>query len=257
MFPRFLVLAAAALVLASPGRAGAAKVVGRVVVSESFRRQLADAESKGPALVKGGYWNEPNAVRDVEPPYVSPATDLGIALSLEGAPAPKADPPTEVNVRAGAMEKRVIVVRPGTNVKFKVLDPIDHELYVPGVDWFRPERQSRGSFRLIEFAKEGVFEVRCRLVPHLRAWVVVAPATHVLPADAGGAFSLDGLVPGKYVLRVFHGGAWVKEHKFEIASERGDVPVEVKLEAAGAAGAEAKPAQAEADKGPQDKPTDR
>jgi hypothetical protein len=255
MLPRFLVLAAA-LALACPGRAEAAKVVGKVVVTESFRRALSDSESKAQALVKGGYWNEPNAVRDVEPPYVSTSSDLGIALVLDGAPAPKVGEPVEVNVRAGGVEKRVIIVPPGTNVKFKSLDPFDHELYIPNVDWFPPEKQSRGSFRMIEFAKEGVFEVRCRLMPHLRAWVVVTPATHVLSADEGGSFSLDGLLPGKYTLRVFHNGAWVKEQKFEIVNERGDFPVEVKLEAPGADAAGAKPAQPEAAEEPK-KPTNR
>jgi hypothetical protein len=56
-------------------------------------------------------------------------------------------------------------------------------------------------------------------------------------------------MPGKYSIRVFHNGAWLKDQKFEIASERGDVPVEVKLEAPGAAGAGAKPTQPETDKG--------
>jgi hypothetical protein len=235
MFPRFLILAAVALSVALAGRAEAAKVVGKVVVTEQFRRALADAELKSQAGAKSGYWNEPNAVRDIDPPAVAPDADLGIALILEGAPAPKAGEPVEANIRAGNLEKRVIIVRPGTNVKFRSIDPFDHELYVPNMDWFPPEKQSRGAFRMIEFAKEGIFEVRCRLMPHMKAWIVVTPATYILSADANGSFSVDGLQPGKYTIRVFHNGAWLADQKLEIANERGDVPVEVKLDVPSAA----------------------
>jgi hypothetical protein len=235
MVPRFLALAAVALTLALSGRADAAKLVGKVVVSDSFRRALADAELKSQGGLKSGYWNEPNAVRDVDPPSVALDSDVGIAVVKDGAPAPKPSDPVEANLRAGGLEKKVIVIRPGTTVKFRSVDPFDHELYVQNTDWFPPEKQARGAFRMIEFAKEGIFEVRCRLMPHLRAWVVVTSATFVLSADAGGSFSLDGLEPGKYTLRVFQGGSWVAEQKFEVVNERGDVPVEVKLDSPSAA----------------------
>jgi len=257
MFPRFLILAVFALALAISGRADAAKVVGKVVVTEPFRRALADAELKDANSVKAGYWNEQNAVRDIEPPFVALDADIGVALVLEGASAPKTGDPVEANLRAGGLEKRVVVVRPGTNVKFRSIDPFDHELYVPNADWFPPEKQSRGAFRMIEFAKEGVFEVRCRLMPHFRAWIVVTSATYVLPTDPNGSFSLDGLQPGKYTLRVFHGGKWVAEQKFEIANERGDVPLEVKLDvpsaAPAAAGAPA-PTETKASEEPKQEP---
>ena len=236
MSPRFLIPAALALSLAVGARAEAAKVVGKITVTDQFRRELVDQEVKSPVAVKPGYWNEPNAIRNIEPPFVLPSSDLGVVLIREGAPAPKPDEPVEVDVRAGGLAKNVVVVRPGTAIKFRSVDPFDHELYVPALDDFKAEKQSRGSFRTIEFAREGVYEVRCQLTPHFQGWIVVTNATFVLPADAGGSFSMDGLAIGKYVLRVFFRGKWIHEQKFEIVNERGDFPVEVKIDKASAPG---------------------
>ncbi|MCK9459765.1 MAG: hypothetical protein M0R80_09020 [Proteobacteria bacterium] len=255
MFPRVLISAVLLLSLAIGARAEAAKVVGKIAVTDQFRQALVDEDAKAPTAVKPGYWNEPNAVRNVEPPFVVPKTDLGIVLIREGAPPPKAEP-VEVDVRAGGLDKDVVVVRPGAAVKFRGVDPFDHELYVPGFDDFKPEKQSRGSFRTIEFAREGVYEVRCRLMPHFRGWIVVTNATFVLSADGSGGFSQDGLAVGDYTLRVFFRGKWVHEQKIKIESERGDVPVEVKLDKAPAPGkAPAAPAKAPAE--PAKKPTGR
>jgi plastocyanin len=230
MSPRFLIPAAIALSLAVGARAEAAKIVGKVTVTDQFRRALVDEDAASPTAVKPGYWSEPNAVRDVEPPFVVPSSDLGIVMIREGAPPPKPDDTTEVDVRAGGLDKNVVVVRPGTAVKFRSVDPFDHELYVPDFDDFKPEKQSRGAFRTIEFAREGVYEVRCRMMPHFRGWIVVSSATFVIHADASGGFSVDGLAIGKYTLRVFFRGKWILDQKIEIQSDRGEVPVEVKID---------------------------
>ena len=245
MSPRFLIPAALALSLAVGAQAEAAKVVGKLTVTDKFRRALADEDAKAPVATKPGYWNEPNAVRDVEPPFVVPSSDLGIVLIRDGAPPPKPDEPTEVDVRAGGLGKNVVVVRPGTAVKFRSVDPFDHSLYVPALDDFKPEKQSRGAFRTIEFAREGVYEVRCQLVPHFRGWIVVTAATFVLKADASGGFSMDGLAVGDYTLRVFFRGKWILEQKFKIENERGDFPVEVKIDKAAVGAAPAAPTKAE------------
>jgi plastocyanin len=256
MSPRFLIPAAIALSLAVGARAEAAKVVGKITVTDDFRRALVDQDAKAPTAVKPGYWSEPNAVRDVEPPFVSPASDLGVVLIREGAPAPKPDEAVEVEVKAGGLAKNVVVVRPGTAVKFRSVDPFDHELYVPAFDDFKPEKQSRGAFRTIEFAREGVYEVRCRLMPHFHGWVVVTASTFVLPTEANGTFSMDGLAVGKYTLRIFFRGKWIHEQSFTIENERGDFPVEVKIDKAQAAGS-APAAPSKAAEEPAKKPAGR
>lgn len=261
MSPRSFIPAAVALSIALGGSAEAAKVVGKITVTAAFRQALADEESKAAGQLRSGYWNEPNSVRDVEPPYVDPSSDFGIALFPDGSIAGKPDDLTEVDVRAGGLDRNVVVVRPGTAVKFRSVDPFDHELYVESFDDFKPEKQSRGSFRTIEFASEGVYEVRCRLMPHFRGWVVVTKAPFVIKADAAGAFSQDGLAPGKYTLRVFFRGRWIAEQKLEIDSERGDFPVEVKIDVpkapGGAPAAAAPPAPPAAPAETPKKPKDR
>ena len=139
--------------VASP--AAATKVNGKVVVAKELREALADKESKERDPRYSGYWNEPNGVRQVEPPAIDPSTDLAVVVFKEGAPAPKADEVTSVKVHTGAMEKNVVVIRPGTRVKFLSVDPFDHSLYSPELETFGPEKQSRKAFRPIDFAAEG------------------------------------------------------------------------------------------------------
>ena len=93
---------------------------------------------------------------------------------------------------------------------------------------FPPERQSRNAFRPIDFPKEGVFEIHCKLFSHFKGWIVVTKSTDVLTVDTKGAFTLEEMEPGKYTIKVSHRGAWIHEKSFEITKER-EIQVEINL----------------------------
>jgi plastocyanin len=219
----------------------ATKVTGKIVVTREFREALDSAAKKneeGPQAAS--YWNEPNGLLPVEPPRVDPAADLGVVLFQEGAPAPAPDSVATVPVRAARLEKSVVVVRPGSTLRFNNVDPFDHELYSPTVEAFKPERQAKGAFRPIEFKAEGTYEVRCKMMPHFLGWVVAVPATLVLALNKAGEFALEDLAPGKYTIRIFHGGAWVHEESFVVEDKR-EQEFEFKLTAGKDAQAASKP----------------
>ena len=46
--------------------------------------------------------------------------------------------------------------------------------------------------------------------PWERAWIYVSPHPYIAITDANGAFKIDAIPPGRYVLRVWHEG-WVLE----------------------------------------------
>jgi hypothetical protein len=225
------VISAVAAVLLAATPALATKVVGKILVTKEFREALADpAESEDDQRLRG-YWNEPNGMIPVQPPRVDPSRDLGVVVFKEGAKPPAPDKLATVKVRTGGLEKNVVVTRPKSTIRLRSIDPFDHELFSPELDSFRPERQAKNAFRPIEFPKEGVYHIRCKLMPHFNAYVLVTSATLVLEVDVKGNFTLDEVEPGSYTLKVFHGGKWVHEQKFEVSDEgkKKDVRLEVKL----------------------------
>ncbi len=207
----------------------AAKVQGKIVVTKELRESLSELDGKNRKAASTGYWNEPNGVIQVDPPFVNPSRDLGVVLIKDGAADRGPDDVLTVKVLAGSLEKNLVIIEPGTRIKFVSIDPYDHELYSPGMKNFLPEKQSRNAFRPIDFPKEGVFEVRCKLFSHFKAWIVVTKSTDVLKVDAKGAFTLEDMELGKYTIKVSHRGAWIHEQSFEIEKERGEIKMEIKL----------------------------
>ncbi len=226
---RFVAFVAILAFCLSDNPTHAAKVQGKVVVTKELRESLSKLEEKNRTAVTTGYWNEPNGVIQVDPPFVNPSRDLGVVLIKEGAADPGPDDVLTVKVLMSSLEKNLVVIAPGTRIKFVSVDPYDHELYSPGMKNFLPEKQSRNAFRPIDFPKEGVYEVHCKLFSHFKAWIVVTKSTDVLDVDAKGAFTLEDMELGKYTIKVSHRGAWIHEQSFEIEKERGETQVEIKL----------------------------
>lgn len=224
-----IVVAALAMLIATP--AAAVKVVGKIVITREFRESL--AETDGPAKDERlkGYWNEPNGLIPVQPPRVDASKDLGVVIFREGADPPGPDKLSTIEVRASGLERNVIVTRPKSTIRLRSVDPFDHELYSPDLDSFRPERQAKDAFRPIEFSREGVYHIRCKLMPHFNAYVLVTNATLIAKLDRRGNFTIEDAEPGKYVVKVFHRGKWIHEQGFEIKDEKKqkDVRLEIKL----------------------------
>jgi hypothetical protein len=208
--------------------AQATKLVGKVVVTPEFRASLAKAES----LKRDGnhdyYWKIPNGFVSELPPRVRLSSDISLLMFKEGADSPKPDALATVKVHVGSLEKQVIATRPGSTIKFRNVDPFDHELYSPQMPSFKPEHQSNGAFRPVEFPTEGVFEVKCKLVPDFSAYIVVTNATNIIPLARDGSISVENLDPGNYSVKVFHGGKWVHTQSIVIDSN-GTFNLQIKL----------------------------
>lgn len=227
---RHTALMALIIAFSIPSLASATKLNGKIVVTKELREALADKESKARDPKLSGYWNEPNGVHQVAPPKVDPSSDLGIVIYREGAKAPEADKVKSVKVHTGSLEKNVVVIRPGTRIKFVSVDPYDHSLYSPELEAFGPEKQSRKAFRPIDFKDKGIYSVRCELLTNFEGWIVVSPATYVVEASSNGSFTMEDMEPGKYKIKVFLEGEWIHEQEFEIPEKGKEAKVEVKLE---------------------------
>jgi hypothetical protein len=130
--------------------AWAAKVTGRVIVSEAFREALAGSDKDDANTAKSYYWNQPNGIIGVTPPPVRPTSDLALVAFKEGAPPKGPDDISSVEVRTGSLARNVVVTRPGSTIRFINVSPFNHELYSPQLSSFKPEVQSTKAFRAIE-----------------------------------------------------------------------------------------------------------
>lgn len=207
-----------------------AGVAGKVIVTREFLDSVAEKQKNQEGAAKLYYWNEPNGISPVRPPLVDPKNDIGMVLIPKGNVNSKPEDRTTVQVRAGGMEPGVVVTRPGSSIRFKNIDSFEHELYVPNMGKFQPELQSKGADRDIEFSEEGIFEVRCKRIPHFRAYVVVVKSGIPVKLEKDGGYSAGNLEPGDYSVKVFHGGAWVHSDSLAIPEgHKKDVKVDIRL----------------------------
>lgn len=206
----------------------AGKVTGKVVVSSKLHEQV--AAKKKEAAKNTYYWNIENGVLPVRSQKINPAKDIAVVVFNADANDTEPFKMVSIKVHAGALERNVVATRPGSTIRFRNVDPMDHELYCPDMTNFEPERQSKGSYRPIRFENEGIFEVRCKLVPHFIGYVVVKKGVRVIPVNRDGTFSLSDLKAGKYTLKVFLDGEWIHKQSFKVTDDRRrEVKLQVQL----------------------------
>lgn len=222
-----LLLTGVVSLLASPA-VGAAKLNGQIQVTKAFINELAKVEKNRADSPRAHYWNEPNGMAPVRPPDIDLTSDVAVILQKDDALVTSPDELKTVRVHAGAMESRVVVTRPKSTIRFRNVDPFDHKLYSPQLSSFRPEQQSNGSFRPIEFPEEGIFEIRCKLFPHFKAFVVVTKATTIVPVKADGTFAVADLEPGNYSLKVFYEGKWIEKRSFKADNREVKLSIDLK-----------------------------
>jgi len=61
-----------------------------------------------------------------------------------------------------------------------------------------------GTSQKVRFTRPGVVRVFCNIHPTMSAVIVVAPTPYIGISGKGGSFSISGVEPGSYRLRVFH-----------------------------------------------------
>ncbi len=154
--------------------------------------------------------------------------------------------PLRVVVAGGRTTPVTLVVAEGQQILFENQDPFPHKLYDTGKGGLIPGETPPSKSRTWTPPAAGKYEIRDKLAPSVRSWIVVEPRT-VLVAypDRKGDFGID-LEPGKYKLRGYFNGEPVgTEQEIVVgASEQllkaplvvGEVPAAATPGAAAAAG---------------------
>jgi len=209
-------------------QASAGDFQGKLVLNPSFIQTL-EKEAEASDNSVDFYWNEPNGILSVAPPTVDFPMDMAVVLV---PPSPTVAPPDElvtVLIKNADLEKDVIVVHKGTNVRFRNEEPFVHELFSPQIPDFKPEMQSTNAVRQVTFDNLGIFEIRCKRMPHFLSYVVVVATPFVAKLTEQGEFSFTNLTPGEYTLQVFYQGKWIHELKVNVEDKKtGPITVELK-----------------------------
>ena len=114
--------------------------------------------------------------------------------------------PLRVVVAGGRTTPVTLVVAEGQQILFENLDPFPHKLYDTGKGGLIAGETPPSKSRTWTPPAAGKYEIRDKLAPSVRSWIVVEPrAVQVAYPDRRGDFAID-LEPGKYKLRGYFNG---------------------------------------------------
>ena len=121
----------------------------------------------------------------------------------------KAPTPGPQTVRVLQKGKRfsphVSVIGVGSTVDWPNLDPIFHNAFSNFAGQpFDTGLYPPGGTQRTRFMREGVVRVFCNIHSSMSAVIVVSPTPWFTASGRDGTFSLDGVPPGEYTLKVWH-----------------------------------------------------
>jgi len=132
--------------------------------------------------------------------------ELAIAALGDG---PRPTGTVTMHVSGGRTTPVTVVVAEGQNVQFVNHDPFPHTLYsvTEGGGSMAPEKTAKDKQRTWKPPKAGVYEIRDKMFPSVRSWIVVEPKVvgFGTPINAN-EFVVPDLPPGSYELRAYFSG---------------------------------------------------
>jgi plastocyanin len=101
----------------------------------------------------------------------------------------------------------VVVVSPGSEVRFLNSDPLMHNVFGPGIRdgaVFDLGTYPQGLYGSWTFQREGLHYVLCHIHPEMVAYVVVTESPFHAVTNGDGTFSIDEVPPGLYDVTLWH-----------------------------------------------------
>ena len=158
-----------------------------------------------------------NGFKEVLSDRVEAARELAVVLTGEGEPS--LGERQEVLFSGGGLMPATVVIRQGSTIYLRNEDEVAHELLAQGLDGFSAEATSPKAARSINLKSAGNWPLRDTLVTHLRGHLhVVADLIAVAKVAPNGKYVFEGINPGSYTLRVFHGPNEIASQQVEVGA---------------------------------------
>jgi plastocyanin len=135
------------------------------------------------------------------------ASDISTAVVyLEGrGPHDRAAQTLEMATDGREFRPRVLVVPVGTTVRFRNLDPFNHNVFsLSEPNAFDLGLYGRGETRERRFTRAGLVRVYCNIHPRMSAFVVVRDNAWYTQPAADGTWAIPNVPAGRYILHVWH-----------------------------------------------------
>ena len=170
--------------------------------------------------------------------------EVGVYAEPAVALAPlKTAPKAEIEQRARKFSPRVSIVQTGTEISFPNNDTVRHHVYsFSPAKIFDIKLYSAGTpGNPGPFDKAGTVVVGCNIHDQMVAYIHVVNTPYFAKTDAAGQARINGLPPGKYVLKAWHynlaNGAAIPEQTLIIADADATASFKLNVKAAITSGA--------------------
>jgi hypothetical protein len=187
-----------------------------------------DSLQPTPAPEVGGrrlfYWEEPNGAIDVRRPHANAEMDLAVIMTGDGVQ--ESSRPVSLAVVGGRCRPGTAVVAPNGVLSIQNQDWFPHEFYAvaagqtAAIAPFQAEATAPRSERQVQIPEAGAYEIRDRLSPLFRCFVMVGPGQgRVVSPAVDGAYRIPTVVDGTYTLRVYFEGRQIAETTAAVAHD--------------------------------------
>jgi plastocyanin len=145
------------------------------------------------------------------PSVVTGRAPIGAVVMLEPAGAEPAMPagPAVMDQYGRQFVPDLLFVRVGQVVEFRNSEDVDHNIRVLRNPTGTTVMDVSGSQHQVfkhTFDQPGSYDVSCDVHPGMRATIVASRTPYAVGTDDRGAFTLNGVPPGEYTLRVLVSG---------------------------------------------------
>lgn len=153
-----------------------------------------------------------------------PLADAAVyAEPASGQVVPKSVRTTEIEQKARRFSPLVTIVQTGTEISFPNNDTVRHHVYsFSPAKIFDIKLYSGVPGKPILFDKPGTVVIGCNIHDQMVAYIQVVSTPYFAKTDASGKARLEGLVPGKYILKAWHfnlpAGAQIPEQSITVSS---------------------------------------
>ena len=118
------------------------------------------------------------------------------------------------------MVRNILAVPMGTTVDFPNHDVVFHNVFAEyNAKRFDLGMYPRGEKRTQKFDKPGLVAVFCSVHSDMSAYILVVDTPYYAVADSGGHFSIPGVRPGRYKVKVWHESGEISEQEMTLAGD--------------------------------------